>query len=56
MANTIDWGQGAVNNTIGWGKGKTNATNNWGSIYDSTAAGETNITGSGGVTPPFQVI
>ena len=51
MANTIDWGQGAVNNTIGWGKGKTNATNNWGSIYDSTAAGETNITGSGGVTP-----
>ncbi len=48
MANTIDWGQGAVNNTIGWGKGKTNATNNWGSIYDSTAAGETNITGSGG--------
>jgi|GEM_PF-2254965 len=51
MANTIDWGQGAVNNTIDWGKGKTNATNNWGSIYDSTAAGETNITGSGGVTP-----
>ena len=48
MANTIDWGQGAANNTIGWGKGKTNATNNWGSIYDSTAAGETNITGSGG--------
>jgi len=48
MANTIDWGQGAVNNTIGWGKGKTNATNNWGSIYDSTAAGETNITGGGG--------
>jgi len=51
MANTIDWGQGAVNNTIDWGKGKTNATNNWGAIYDSTAAGETNITGSGGVTP-----
>jgi len=51
MANTIDWGQGAVNNTNNWGKGKTNATNNWGAIYDSTAAGETNITGSGGVTP-----
>ena len=51
MANTIDWGQGAVNNTIDWGKGKTNATNNWGAIYDSTAAGETNITGSGGGTP-----
>lgn len=51
MANTIDWGQGAVNNTNDWGKGKTNATNNWGAIYDSTAAGETNITGSGGVAP-----
>ena len=51
MANTIDWGQGAVNNTIDWGKGKTNNTINWGAIYDSTAAGETNITGSGGVTP-----
>jgi len=51
MANTIDWGQGAVNNTNNWGKGKTNATNNWGAIYDSTAAGETNITGSGGVAP-----
>jgi len=51
MANTIDWGQGAVNNTNNWGKGKTNATNNWGAIYDSTAAGETNITGSGGGTP-----
>ena len=50
MANTIDWGQGAVNNTNNWGKGKTNATNNWGAIYDSTAAGETNITGSGGVS------
>lgn len=47
MANTIDWGQGAVNNTIDWGKGKTNATNNWGAIYDDTPAGETNITGSG---------
>jgi len=54
MANTIDWGQGAVNNTIGWGKGKTNATNNWGSIYDSTAAGETNITGGGGVDADAQ--
>lgn len=51
MANTIDWGQGAVNNTIDWGKGKTNNSINWGAIYDSTAAGETNITGSGGVTP-----
>ncbi len=54
MANTIDWGQGAVNNTIDWGKGKTNATNNWGAIYDSTAAGETNITGGGGVDADAQ--
>lgn len=51
MANTIDWGQGAVNNTIDWGKGKTNNTINWGAIYDDTPTGETNITGSGGVTP-----
>jgi hypothetical protein len=51
MANTIDWGQGAVNNTIDWGKGKTNNTIDWGAIYDDTPAGETNITGSGGVTP-----
>lgn len=51
MSNTIDWGQGAVNNTIDWGKGKTNNTINWAEIYDSTPAGETNITGSGGVTP-----
>lgn len=51
MANTIDWGQGAVNNTIDWGKGKTNNTINWAEIYDSTPAGETNITGSGGVAP-----
>jgi len=47
MANTIDWGQGAVNNTIDWGKGKTNNTINWGAIYDDTPTGETNITGSG---------
>jgi hypothetical protein len=38
MANTIDWGQGAVNNTIDWGKGKTNNTINWAEIYDSTPA------------------
>jgi len=55
MANTIDWGQGAVNNTIDWGKGKTNATNNWGSIYDSTAAGETNITGGGGFVNEYSM-
>jgi hypothetical protein len=52
MANTIEWGQGAVNNTIGWGKGKTNNTINWAEVYDNSPSGETNITGSGGV-PPF---
>jgi hypothetical protein len=51
MANTIDWGQGAVNNTIDWGKGKTNNTINWAEVYDNSPSGETNITGSGGVTP-----
>ena len=51
MAVTNGYGQGAVNNTIDWGKGKTTATNDWGEIYDSSASGDTNITGSGGAVP-----
>ena len=48
MAVTNDWGQGAVNNTNGYGKGATNNTIRWGKIYESSASGETNITGASG--------
>jgi len=49
MSVTNGWGQ--WENTIDWGKGKTTATNNWGKVYDSSASGDTNITGSGGAVP-----
>ena len=52
MANTIGWGQAAVNNTIDWGKGKTNNTIGWGEIYDFSASGETNIIGA---ATPFTI-
>lgn len=55
MANTIDWGQGAVNNTIDWGKGKTNNTINWGSIYDNSPSGETNIIGGSSFTNTYSM-
>jgi len=48
MANTIGWGQAAVNNTIDWGKGKTNNTIGWGTIYSSSPYGDTDLVG----TPP----
>ena len=48
MANTIDWGEASVNNTNGYGKGATNNTIRWGKIYESSASGETNITGASG--------
>lgn len=46
MANTIGWGQAAVNNTIDWGKGKTNNSIGWGSIYSISPYGETDIVGT----------
>ena len=46
MANTIGWGQAAVNNTIDWGKGKTNNAIGWGSVYSSSPSGETDISGT----------
>jgi len=46
MANTIGWGQAAVNNTIDWGKGKTNNSLGWGSVYSSSPSGETDISGT----------
>ena len=50
MANTIDWGEASVNNTNGYGKGATNNTIRWGKIYESSASGETNITGASDYT------
>ena len=52
MANTINWGQAAVDNTIDYGQGATDNTISWGKSQTVSAAGETNITGSGG-TPAF---
>ena len=48
MANTIDWGQGAVNNTIDWGKSATNNTIDFGEVCADSWSPETNLTGSSG--------
>tara|TARA_R100001463_G_scaffold37908_3_gene81569 strand:- start:472 stop:1275 length:804 start_codon:yes stop_codon:yes gene_type:complete len=45
MAVTNGWGQG-VDNTIDWGKGSTNNSNDWGSVYGSSAAGDTLLSGA----------
>jgi len=52
MANTIGFGQAAINNTIDYGQGATDNTINWGKSQTLSPSGETNITGTGG-TPPF---
>ena len=52
MANTINWGQAAVDNTIDYGQGATDNTISWGKSQTLSPSGETNITGSGG-TPAF---
>jgi hypothetical protein len=46
MANTIGWGQAAVNNTIDWGKGKINNSIGWGTIYSSSPYGDTDLVGT----------
>lgn len=53
MANTIDWGQAAVNNTNGFGKSATNNTNDFGEICADSWSPETNLTGAGS-TPSYQ--
>jgi len=53
MANTIGFGQAAVNNTIDYGQGATDNTINWGKSQTLSPSGETNITGGGG-TPSFR--
>lgn len=52
MANTIGFGQAAVNNTIDYGQGAIDNTINWGKSQTLSPSGETNITGTGG-TPPL---
>ena len=52
MANTIYWGQAAVENTNGFGKSATNNTINFGEICADSWSPETNLTGAG-ATPSF---
>jgi len=52
MANTIDWGQAAVENTNGFGKAATNNTNDFGEVCADSWSPETNLTGTG-ATPAF---
>ena len=49
MANTIDWGQAAVNNTNGFGKSATNNTIDFGEICADSWSPETNLVGGGAV-------
>ena len=52
MANTIGFGQAAVNNTIDYGQGAIDNTINWGKSQTLSPSGETNITGTPD-TPSF---
>lgn len=45
MANTIGYGQGAVNNTNGWGKSATNNTIDFGEVCADSWSPETNLVG-----------
>jgi hypothetical protein len=47
MANTIGFGQGAVNNTNGFGKAPTNNTIDFGEVCADSWSPETNLTGTG---------
>ena len=53
MANTIDWGQAAVNNTNGFGQAPTNNTIDFGEVCADSWSPETNLTGAG-ATPSYQ--
>ena len=46
MANTIGYGQGAVNNTNGFGKAPTNNTIDFGEVCSDSWSPETNLTGT----------
>jgi len=53
MANTIYWGQAAVENTNGFGKSATNNTIDFGEVCADSWSPETNLTGTG-ATPSYQ--
>ncbi len=53
MANTIGFGQAAVNNTNGFGQAPTNNTIDFGEICADSWSPETNLTGAG-ATPSFE--
>ena len=53
MANTIYWGQAAVENTNGFGKAATNNTIDFGEVCADSWSPETNLTGTG-ATPSFE--
>jgi len=53
MANTIGFGQAAVNNTNGFGKAPTNNTIDFGEVCANSWSPETNLTGTG-ATPSYQ--
>ena len=48
MANTIGFGQGAVNNTNGFGKAPTNNTIDFGEVCADSWSPETNLVGASG--------
>ncbi len=48
MANTIGFGQAAVNNTIGFGQAPANNTIDFGEVCADSWSPETNLTGAGG--------
>ena len=52
MANTIDWGQAAINNSLGYGQAAKNNTLGFGESEATSWSGETNITGTPD-TPSF---
>ena len=56
MANTIGYGQGAVNNTNGFGKAPTNNTIDFGEVCSDSWSPETNLTGSSGAFTNTQSI
>ena len=53
MANTIGYGQGAVNNTNGWGKSATNNTINYGAVCADSYSPETNLVGGSSFTNQY---
>ena len=56
MANTIGYGQGAVNNTNGFGKSATNNTIDFGEVCADSWSPETNLVGGSFFTNEYSVL